>query len=168
MGVHCLPAGRYHKFKINFTMMKKLFLLIFIFSAVFSVSSGQSSLDRLTGKCITNAGPEARYLKDFRIQLGKGSTDSDFRYKAKLSLWKDTKYRFTMCTANNSKGQLIMNVRDDTDKLILASSDVNTGTAFSSVDFVCSKSGTYQICFDFSDHLPGSGIGVVSILNNPK
>ncbi len=148
--------------------MKKHILISFFLFIAFSLCNAQGNLDKLSGKCIINAGPEAKYLKDFRIQLGKGASGSDFRYKAKLSLWKDTKYRFTICTANNSKGQLIMNVRDDSDKLILASTEENTGAAFSSVDFICSRSGIYQICFDFSDRLPGSGIGVVSILNNPK
>lgn len=148
--------------------MKKSFLLIFILSASFCLTYGQSNLDRLTGKCISTAGPEAKYLKDFRVQLGKGSSEGDFRYKANLPLWKDTKYRFTLCTANNSKGTLLLNVRDDANKLILASSNEGTGDTFSSIDFICSKSGTYKICFDFSDRLPGSGIGVVSILDNPK
>lgn len=147
--------------------MKKQVLISFFILIVFSLCHGQGSLDKLSGKCIINAGPEAKYLKDFRIQLGKGASGSDFRYKAKLSLWKDTKYRFTICTAKNSKGQLIMNVRDDADKLILASTEENTGAAYSSVDFICSRSGIYQICFDFNDRMSGSGIGVVSILNTP-
>jgi hypothetical protein len=151
--------------KINYILMKKYIIVLFILAGFFSVSFGQNNLDQLTGNCIKNAGEEAKYLKDFRVQLGKGTADCDFRYKAKLSLWKETRYRFTLCTADNSKGKLILNIRDEADKLILASSDDNKpGEVNPSIDFVCSKSGTYQICFDFSDRLPGSGIGVVSIL----
>ena len=145
--------------------MTKHIILLFILTGFFSVSFGQNNLDQLSGNCIKNAGKEAKFLKDFRIQLGKGTADCDFRYKAKLSLWKDTKYRFTLCTAGNSKGKLILNIRDDSDKLILASSDENKPEETNqSLDFACSKSGIYQICFDFSDRLSGSGIGVVSIL----
>ena len=60
--------------------------------------------DPLISNCAINAGENAKYLKDFRIQLGKAATQSEFRYKANMSLWKNTKYRFSMCNAENSKG----------------------------------------------------------------
>ena len=58
-----------------------------------------------------NAGPNAKYLKDFRIQLGKATATGELRYKAQMSLWKNTKYRFTMCNSEDSKGQLILNIK---------------------------------------------------------
>ena len=40
-----------------------------------------------------------------------------------MSLWKNTKYRFTMCNAENSKGQLILTIKDESNKVILSSFD---------------------------------------------
>jgi hypothetical protein len=111
-----------------------------------------------------NAGPDTKYLKDFRIQLGKGSPESELRYKANMSLWKNTKYRFSMCNEENSKGQLILNIKDETNKLILSSYDKKTGKIYSFVDFECQKSGIYQISFDFVNGEQGSGVGVVSMI----
>jgi hypothetical protein len=143
-------------------MKKAIITLIFLFSIVF-LSYGQVT-DPLISSCAVNAGPNAKYLKDFRIQLGKGASPSDLRYKANMSLWKNTKYRFTMCNAQNSKGQLFLSIKDDANRQILSSFDKKTGKIFSFVDFECQKSGIYQICYDFINAQQGSGVGVVSMI----
>lgn len=144
--------------------MKRYIIGLLVSVASITVISGQINPDQFISNCIANTGPEAKYLKDFRIQLGQGTSDNEFRFKAKIYLWKDTKYRFTMCTAESSKGQLIMNVRDEESKLVLESIDHETATIYPFVDFTCSKSGIYQICYDFNEKLGGSGIGIVSIV----
>lgn len=143
--------------------MKKTIISLFFLCAVGLLLTGQVT-DPLVSNCAINAGPNARYLKDFRIQLGKAVPQSEFRYKANMSLWKNTKYRFTMCNAENSKGQLILTIRDVTNKVILSSVDKETGKIFSFVDFECQKSGIYQISYDFTDGQQGSGVGVVSMI----
>jgi|SRR5664279_2301759 hypothetical protein len=136
--------------------------LVFLFIIGF-LSYGQVT-DPLISSCAVNAGPNAKYLKDFRIQLGKGANQNDLRYKANMSLWKNTKYRFTMCNAENSRGQLFLSIKDDTNKQVLSSFDKKTGKIFSFVDFECQKSGIYQICYDFLNSQQGSGVGVVSMI----
>lgn len=143
-------------------MKTTILTLIFLFTIGF-LSYGQVT-DPLISSCAVNAGPNAKYLKDFRIQLGKGAAQSDLRYKANMSLWKNTKYRFTMCNAENSKGQLFLSIKDDANKQILSSFDKKTGKIFSFVDFECQKSGIYQICYDFLNAQQGSGVGVVSMI----
>jgi hypothetical protein len=143
--------------------MKKTVITLTILLTFGFMSFGQVT-DPLISNCAINAGANAKYLKDFRIQLGKAATQTDFRYKANMSLWKNTKYRFTMCNATNSKGQLILTIKDDTNKLILSSFDKKTGKIFSFVDFECQKSGIYQISYDFTNGQQGSGVGVVSMI----
>jgi hypothetical protein len=143
--------------------MKKIFITLTILLAFGFLSFGQVS-DPLISKCAINAGASAKYLKDFRIQLGKATSQNELRYKANMSLWKNTKYRFTMCNAENSKGQLILTIKDDANKLILSSFDKKTGKIFSFVDFECQKSGIYQISYDFTNGQQGSGVGVVSMI----
>jgi hypothetical protein len=143
--------------------MKTIFItFLFLFTIGFQ-SYGQVT-DPLISSCVTNAGPNAKYLKDFRIQLGNSSDQNDLRFKANMSLWKNTKYRFTMCNADNSKGQLFLSIKDETNKQILSSFDKTSGKIFSSVDFECQKSGIYQICYDFLNGQQGSGVGVVSMM----
>jgi hypothetical protein len=55
-----------------------------------------------------NAGKGTKYLKDFRIELGQAYNQNEPRYKTNISLWKNTTYRFTICSSENSKGQLYL------------------------------------------------------------
>ena len=143
--------------------MKKYLLTFSLLLSIGILVSGQSS-DPLVSNCVMNAGNDAKYLKDFRIQLGKAAAQNELRYKANMSLWKNTKYRFTMCNAEESKGQLILSISDDANKVILSSYDKKTGKTYPFIDFVCNKSGIYQLRYDFTDGQQGSGVGVVSMV----
>jgi hypothetical protein len=143
--------------------MKKLFIIFSFLLATGSLSFAQTS-DSFVRNCALNAGTDAKYLKDFRIQLGKGVAQSELRYKANISLWKNTRYRFSMCNTEDSQGVLFLNIKDESNNLVLSSYDQRSGKTFTSVDFVCRKSGIYHISFDFTDGQPGSGVGIVSMI----
>lgn len=143
-------------------MKRSLITLLFILAAG-SFLLGQST-DPFVTKCVMDAGTDAKYLKDFRIQLGKATNKGELRYKAQMSLWKNTKYRFSMCNAVDSKGQLILNIKDDGNKTVISSYDQKSGKTYPFIDFVCNKSGIYQLNFDFVNGEPGSGVGVVSMV----
>jgi len=143
-------------------MKKNVFILSF-FLALGLVTLGQTN-DAFVGSCVNNAGADAKYLKDFRIQLGKATVQGDLRFKANMSLWKSTKYRFTMCNAEDSRGKLILNVRDEANKIVVSSFDQNTGKTYTYIDFTCNKSGIYQLTYDFVNEPQGSGLGVVSVV----
>ena len=143
--------------------MKKL-IIFFSFLLVFGCLSFAQTSNPLVSNCVMNAGTDAKYLKDFRIQLGEGAAQGEPRYKANMSLWKNTKYRFTMCNTEDSKGQLILNIKDESNKVILSSYNQKTGKTYPYVDFICNKSGIYQLNYDFTDGQQGSGVGVVSMV----
>jgi hypothetical protein len=143
--------------------MKKFIITLALLLTIGFVSYAQTT-DSFVSNCAMNAGANAKYLKDFRIQLGKSTVQGELRFKANISLWKNTKYRFTMCNTENSKGQLILNIRDDANKVVLSSVDKKTGKTFPWVDYVCNKSGIYQLNYDFTNGQPGSGVGVVSMV----
>ena len=143
-------------------MKKSIITLTFLFTFSF-LSFGQAT-DQLVSKCAMNAGADSRYLKDFRIQLGKANAQNELRYKVKMSLWKNTKYRFTLCSSEDSKGQLILNIKDEENKVILKSYDEKSGKTYPIVDFECRKSGIYQLSYDFTDWQQGSGVAVVSMI----
>lgn len=142
--------------------MKKYLITFCFLLFIGAVAAGQT--DALVTNCVMNVGPNAKYLKDFRIQLGKAASQSELRYKANMSLWKNTKYRFTMCNTDGSKGQLILTIKDDANKIILSSYDQKTGKSYAYIDFICNKSGIYQLSYDFTEGQQGSGVGVVSML----
>jgi hypothetical protein len=143
--------------------MRKNICFIIILLAI-SILSFSQTTDPLVTNCVLNIGANARYLKDFRIQLGQAPTHGDMRYKANMSLWKNTKYRFTLCNSEDSKGKLILNLKDDTNKIVASSYDQKTGKTYQFIDFLCNKSGIYQIYYDFTGGQQGSGVGVVSMI----
>jgi hypothetical protein len=143
-------------------MRKKIYFL-FSLLTISIISFGQTT-DPLVSNCVLNAGTNAKYLKDFRIQLGKATTQGEMRFKANMSLWKNTKYRFTLCNSEDSQGQLILNLKDDTNKIVASSFDQKSGKTYQFIDFLCNKSGIYQIYYDFTGGQQGSGVGVVSMI----
>ena len=143
--------------------MKRYIILISFLFAVTLLLTGQST-NMLVSSCVLNAGTDAIYLKDFRVQMGKAGVQSDLRFKVNMSLWKNTKYRFSMCNADDSKGQLILIVKDEANKIVLSSFDQKSGKTYLHVDLICNKSGVYQLNYDFINGLQGSGVGVVSMV----
>jgi hypothetical protein len=144
--------------------MKKKYIITLSFLFITGLLSFGQTSDPLVSNCVMNAGGDAKYLKDFRVQLGKAAAPSELRYKANMSLWKNTKYRFSMCNAEDSKGKLILSIKDESNKLVLSSYDKNSGKIYPYVDFTCNKSGIYQLNYDFIDGQQGSGVGVVSMV----
>ncbi len=143
--------------------MKKLFLILAFILTASVLIQGQAS-DPLVTKCAMNTGPNAIYLKDFRVQLGKSSELPELRYKQVFPLSKNMKYRFTLCNAENSSSELIMKIKDDAGRLILMSYDPKSGKTYSPVEFTCNRTGTYQILFDFRDFQQGTGVGIISLV----
>jgi hypothetical protein len=143
--------------------MKKYFITILLLLAAGVLLKGQTT-DPLVSNCLTTVGSGAKYLKDFRIQLGKAPSAGELRYKAQMSLWKNTKYRFSLCNSEDSKGKLILSIKDDANKVVLSSFDKRTGKTYPFIDFICNKSGIYQLNYDFIDGQQGSGVGLVSMV----
>lgn len=143
--------------------MKNVLLTLTFLLITGSFCFGQES-DQQVVKCLAGSGSDVKYLKDFRVQLGSTDQTSEFRFKANISLWKDMKYRFTMCSLEDSKGSLVLNMQDDAKNIVLSSFDPKTGKAYVSVDFTCKKSGIYQLSYDFAKEKQGSGVGVVSVI----
>jgi hypothetical protein len=143
--------------------MKK-YLIIFLVLLMFPIISMAQATDPMVTKCAMSAGSNTTYLKDFRVQLGKGNPQGELRFKQVFPLSKNMKYKFTLCSADNSTGVLIMKIKDEAGKQVLASFDEKSGKTFPSVEFTCNKTGTYQILFDFMNSSQGLGVGVISLV----
>jgi hypothetical protein len=143
--------------------MKKYFIG-FIFLLIFSVLSKGQTTDPLISKCAMSSGPNSTFLKDFRVQLPKGAQMPDLRFKQVFPLSKNMTYKFTLCNADNSKGQLIMNIKDSQGNLQASSYDAKSGKTYPEIRFTCKQTGQYKINFDFRDFQEGLGVGIVSLV----
>ncbi len=127
-------------------------------------AAGQPATDDLVSSCVVAAGENTTYLKDFRVQLPKAVTDVAVPvYKANMYLMKNMKYRFSVCNAPGSAGELFVTLYDQGKELI-SSYNPGTGRKFSSIDFICNKTGLYTIWYGFVDGEQGSGVGVVCMI----
>lgn len=143
-------------------MKKSIVALAFLFLLP-ALISGQST-DPLVSKCAMTSGPNTTFLKDFRVQLPKGNQVAELRYKQVFPLSKNMTYKITLCNAENSKGQLIMNIKDSQGNLQASSYDPKSGKAYPEVRFTCKQTGQYRINFDFRDFQEGLGVGIVSLV----
>ena len=114
-----------------------------------AVLRSQPSTDDLVSGCVLAAGENTTYLKDFRIQLPKAATRHAAPvYKANMYLMKNMKYRFSVCNAPGSKGELVITIYDQGKELI-SSFNKSTGKEYTSVDFICNKTGLYTLWYGF-------------------
>ncbi len=144
--------------------MRRIIPILVLLTTLNIMTFGQKS-DPGINQCMADAGsPRIKYLKDFRIQLGKAAIPGELRFKARISLWKNTKYRFTLCNSSGSQGQLIFRMTDNTNNIVVSSFDKKTGQTSRYVDYLCLKSGIYQLNYDFAEGQQGSGVGVISLI----
>jgi hypothetical protein len=140
----------------------KVILGLFFIFAIYPSLAGQP--DPAVEQCISRCGPDAKYVKDYRVQLGRGIPSDEFRFRANFSLRKNTTYRFTMCTDRNSGGELVFRLLNEENEVVASSPDNKTGIADSSIEMTCRKSGIYLLCYDFTQRQAGSGTGIVSVI----
>ena len=128
------------------------------------LATGQPATDDLVSTCVIAAGENTTYLKDFRVQLPKAAPNAAVPvYKANMYLMKNMKYRFAVCDAPESTGELVITLYDQGKELI-SSYNKSTGKKYSSIDFICNKTGLYTLWYDFIDGEQGSGVGVVCMI----
>lgn len=145
-------------------MKLRIFILSLSLVILPAVLKSQPSTDDLVSGCVMAAGANTTYLKDFRIQLPKAETGIAAPvHKANMYLMKNMKYRFSLCNAPGSTGDLFITIYDQGKELI-SSFNKSTGKNYTTVDFVCNKTGLYNLWFGFVAGAQGSGVGVVSLI----
>lgn len=145
-------------------MKNRLFVVFIAFIFLPLVTTGQPATDDLVSSCVIAAGENTTYLKDFRVQLPKAEANIPVPvYKANMYLMKNIKYRFAVCDAPGSGGELFISLHDQGKELI-SSYDAAAGKKFSSIDFFCNKTGLYTVWYGFIDGKQGSGVGVVCMI----
>ncbi len=145
--------------------MKRRFLALSLALFLMPViAKSQAATDDLVSSCVLAAGENTTYLKDFRVQLPQAAANAPAPvYKANMYLMKNMKYRFSVCDAPGSKGELTITIYDQGKELI-SSYSKSSGKKYISLDFVCNKTGLYSLWYDFIDGEQGSGVGVVCMI----
>ncbi|MCK4920520.1 MAG: hypothetical protein KAS71_05705 [Bacteroidales bacterium] len=148
---------------MKFRIIKISGLLLIVLFTMTNIN-GQDIQD-LVQKCSVTAGSDATYLKDFVVKLNAaGSDNRPPMFRQSLALRKNVTYRFSICNMDNSEGEAIMRVYDQT-KLILSTWYPDTGKEFNIINFKCMKSGVYTIVISFKEGKKGEAIGILSYVS---
>ena len=130
-----------------------------IILALFMISMYQSDRKERVQDCASKAGDGAIYLKEFVVSLAKGAKDeAPPIYRQAVILRGNNIYRFNLC---NDKGQAIIRVYDSSN-VVVSSYDTRTEREFNPINFLCRKTGQYNIIINFQDGKAGEAVGIMS------
>lgn len=118
--------------------------------------------DELLDICGAIAGPDATYLRDFKIRIDASNPPTVQRYP--IILKKGNKYRFTIASSKDLDGVLKLELYDS-NRLMATTNNPATGTDYQSIDWICSKTGAYHLFFSFKDGKAGMGVGTLSLVD---
>jgi len=145
-------------------MKRRFFILPLALLLLPFPAKSQAATDDLVSSCVLAAGDNITYLKDFRVQLPKAAANAPAPvYKANMYLMKNMKYRFSVCDAPESNGELKITIYDQGKELV-SSFNISSGEKYHSLDFVCNKTGLYTLWYEFVGGEQGSGVGVVCMI----
>ena len=143
--------------------MKNIFFLttVLFTIAFFSPTLKAQTEAQRVDLCAKMAG-DVTFQKDYPVQL-QAAKDGERAPMAKnaLALRKGNRYRFTICTDEDSDGQAILQLFDE-NKLMGSTYNPDTGKEYQSFDFDCQKTAVYILFISFKDGKGGSAIGILS------
>ena len=144
-------------------MKKVLYLTVFFFTAaLFSQSvKAQTEAQRIE-LCTKVAGSDATFEKSYAVKLDAVKDGERAQsFKQPVAMRKGNRYRFTICTDEESSGEAILELFDESKK-VGTSYNPETGKMYQNFDFDCAKTAVYVIFISFKDGKEGSAVGIAS------
>lgn len=143
--------------------MKYLICIVGIYLGLVQYLSAQCN-QTLVDKAAAKAGPDAIYIRDFKVKLSEGSMENPSpvgRFPVYLN--EGVNYRFTIANDEKSDAFAILQlVRRD--KTLGSTYNFDTETDLQQFDIICEESTTYQVLISFNEGNPGCAAAVLSII----
>lgn len=137
-------------------ILNPIIAIIFCFTLVSMV---QSDRKERVQDCAGKSGDGAIYLKEFVVSLPKAAKgDRPPMYRQAVILRGNNIYRFNTC---NDKGQAIIRVYDSSNMLV-STFDPKTNKEYNPINFLCRKTGQYNIIITIRDGKAGEAVGIMS------
>ena len=137
-------------------ILNPIIAIIFCFTLVSMV---QSDRKERVQDCAGKAGEGAIYLKEFVISLPRAEKgERPPMYRQAVILRGNNIYRFNSC---NDKGQAIIRVYDSSNMLV-STFDPKTKKEYNPINFLCRKTGQYNIIITIRDGKAGEAVGIMS------
>ena len=124
-----------------------------------TLSMVQSDRKERVQDCASKSGDGAIYLKEFVVSLPKATKgERPPMFRQAVILRGNNIYRFNVC---NDKGQAIIRVYDSSNMLI-STYDPKSNKEFNPINFLCRKTGQYNIIITIKDGKAGEAVGIMS------
>ena len=139
--------------------MKILNPVLAIIFCLTTLSMVQSDRKERVQDCASKSGDGAIYLKEFVVSLPRADKgERPPMYRQAVILRGNNIYRFNVC---NDKGQAIIRVYDSSNMLI-STYDPKSDKEFNPINFLCRKTGQYNIIITIRDGKSGEAVGIMS------
>jgi hypothetical protein len=140
-----------------------LFLTFCFLSVGFAVNA--QTEEQKVEICNKKAGKDAIYQKHIVVELQASSAgEKRPAFKNSYLLAKDTRYKVTICTDDDSPGKAFVTIFDNLNQ-IASSYNSKSGDVFPGFEFVCTKTGVYHFISEFIDGKAGKAIVVISMIS---
>jgi hypothetical protein len=142
--------------------MKRLFLMMsVIVTGICSYCQCNSSLMEIA---VAQSGNDALYVRDFKIKLEAGSMKRPSPVgRFQIYLNEGIRYRFNVANASDYDGKAILQLYYH-NRLMGNTLDIEKGIDKQLFDFICRKTGKYQVLMSFSEGKEGCAVGVLSMV----
>ena len=133
--------------------------VIAIFVCLITLSMVADERTERVKDCATKAGDGAIYLKEFVVSLEKAEKDQrPPMFRQAVILRGNNIYRFNLC---NEKGQAVIRVYDSSN-MLLSTYDQRSGKEHNPINFLCRKTGQYNILITEQTGKASEAIGIMS------
>ncbi len=145
-------------------MKKFIYSFLILFAATAFSASAQCD-DDILKQAIKEMGT-SQYIKDFTVELIKDKKDVKTGYvKFSVVLQSNTQYKFNVVNGISNAEKMIMQLKQE-EKLI--SSNLYNGKIYNEFQFVCRKTGVYNLYFSFKTGQEGCAKAVLSLVKQLK
>ncbi|HDR68231.1 MAG TPA: hypothetical protein ENN61_04190 [Bacteroidaceae bacterium] len=119
----------------------------------------QTDRQKMVQDCASKAGEGAIYLREFVVDLPKAEKgERPPMFRQSVVLRGNNIYRFNLC---NQKGEAVICIYDSSNQ-ILSSYDAVSNKEYNPINFLCRKTGQYNIVIFFKNGKAGETIGIMS------
>ncbi len=140
----------------NTKILKPIIVLLFLLPML---SMTMDERKERVQDCASRSGEGAIYLKEFVVNLEKSEKGKPPNmYRQAVILRGNNIYRFNLC---NEKGKGVIRVYDNAN-LLLSSYDAKSNKEYDPINFLCRKTGQYNIIITFQDGKAGDAVGIMS------
>ena len=143
--------------------MRKLGFIL-VLTAVLGIQAFPQCSGKLLEVAAAHSGTDALFIRDFPVKLEEGSFKKPSPVaRFQVLLTEGIRYRFNLVNANDFEGKAIMQLYDRT-KLLGSSFNLETKSDSQAFEYLCDRTGTYQVLMSFFEGKRGCAVGIMSMI----